>query len=129
MPMNSGVQRLDINDPKDVQYLVDTGLAWRSGPQSLQTIFRFITEGDVTRKPERETPEVRAYLDKLTAGPQEEPDEEPVPQEAPVPQDVEQAPELAQSPLGDIPAPVTEPTQGEGDMLAPEPPVEEPPLA
>ncbi len=67
-----GTQRLDVNDPKDVQYLVDTGLAWRSGPQTMQVILRHIADGAVTRKPEREPPEVRSYLDKLAA-PEEEP--------------------------------------------------------
>lgn len=57
--------RLDINDPKDVQYLVDTGLAWRSGPQTMQAIFRLIQNGDVTRRPSNETPPVTAYLDKV----------------------------------------------------------------
>lgn len=61
----SGMSHLDLNDPQDVQLLVDRGWAWRSGPKTLQRIFRLIADGSVTRKPEAETPEVTAYLDKV----------------------------------------------------------------
>ncbi len=64
-PDSGGLTHLDLNDPKDVQYLVDTGYAWRSGPKSLQRIFRLIVTGAVKRAPTKETPEVTAYLDKF----------------------------------------------------------------
>lgn len=69
--------RLDINDPKDVQGLVNTGLAWRSGPATLRIIFDHIEAGRVTRNPAKETPEIASYFD--GAGPVEPTiaDEEP----------------------------------------------------
>lgn len=85
--MPSTIQRLDANDPKDVQLLVDSGLAWRSGPKTLQGIFRLIADGKVKRNPAKETPEVKAYLDKVapvadeaeaTAEPVEPTSDEPV---------------------------------------------------
>lgn len=68
----NGPARLNVNDPADAQKLVNTGLAWRSGPATLQVLFRLIQSGEVTRVPEKETPQVRAYLDKLTASQQDE---------------------------------------------------------
>lgn len=63
--MHPGVRRIDITNAEDVQYLLDTGLAWRSGPQTLQRIFAMLQDGKVARRPERETPQVKAYLDKV----------------------------------------------------------------
>lgn len=75
----NGIARFDINDPEDVQRLVNTGLAWRSGPKSLQAIIRLIAGGQVQRRPDKEPPEVRTYLDKVAPeAPVEEPIVEPV---------------------------------------------------
>jgi len=107
MADQQGATRLDLNDPEDVQYLVSTGLAWRSGPKTTQLILKSITDGTTQRNPSNEPPEVTAFLDKVT---RPQPDEEP--------------------PLGDITAPVTEPVQPSiGEPI--EPPVAdgEPPLA
>jgi hypothetical protein len=57
--------RMDLNDPTDVQALVNNGYAWKAGPKSLQRIFRLIVSGQVKRVPEKETPQVSAYLDKI----------------------------------------------------------------
>ena len=65
LDQSSGLLRLDIHDPKDVQTLVDRGWAWRSGPKTLEIIFTHIADGRVTRVPDLETPQVRAYLDRL----------------------------------------------------------------
>lgn len=70
--------RLDATDPKDVQLLVNSGLAWRSGPKTLQGILRLIQDGTVMRRPDKEPPEVRAYLDKVApVAPVEQPAEDP----------------------------------------------------
>lgn len=74
--IENGVARYDTSDPEDVQVLVNTGLIWRGGPKTMQKVIMLITNGQVTRSPEKETPEVRAYLDKIA--PVEEP---PNPQE------------------------------------------------
>jgi hypothetical protein len=70
----SGLVRFDIDDPADLQVLIDRGLVWRSGPEDLQTVMRAIQEGTVQRAPDKEPPEVRAYLDKVA--PIEEPESE-----------------------------------------------------
>lgn len=104
-----GVVRLDVNDPKDVQVLVNSGLAWRSGPKDLQTIMHFIVDGEVTRRPDKEPPDVRNYLDKVApTGEPESPAEdagEPGEEQPEVPQ-----PEEAE--------PMEEPNEAE-DMNAP----------
>lgn len=63
--MQPPIQRLDVNDPADVQTLVDKGWAWQSGPKTLKVIFGHIMSGAVTRRPETETPEVTTYLDRI----------------------------------------------------------------
>ena len=60
-----GFARLDMSKPEDVQLLINTGQAWRSGPQTLQKVLRMVTSGDVTRVPAKETPEVAAFLNKV----------------------------------------------------------------
>lgn len=62
---DSGILRYDINDPEDAQVLVNTGLVWRGGPKTTQKVLLLITEGRVQRNPEKEPPNVRAYLDKV----------------------------------------------------------------
>lgn len=69
LDQSSGLLRLDVHDPKDVQTLVDRGWAWRSGPKTLQIIFAHIVGGQVTRVPDLETPQVRAHLDRLMSAP------------------------------------------------------------
>ena len=66
--------RLDIDDPKDVQYLVNTGYAWRSGPKTLQKIVLMIADEKVARNPAKEPPEITAFLDRLLADDEEEPE-------------------------------------------------------
>jgi hypothetical protein len=60
-----GLVRLDIDKPDDLQLLIDRGLIWRSGPKTLQKVFKSIQNGDVQRRPDREPPEVRTFLDKV----------------------------------------------------------------
>lgn len=112
-----GIVRLDVNDPQDLQVLIDRGLIWRSGPKDLQTAMRAIQNGEVKRAPDKEPPEVRAYLDKvapveeLPGQPEEaEPAEEP--NEAPEPGEVAEPPE-PESPAEDMAEP------GEEAPLAP----------
>jgi hypothetical protein len=64
MPTNDGgMVRFDINDPEDVQKLVDSGYAWRAGPKTTDRIIDMIERGLVTRRPEKEPPAITQYLD------------------------------------------------------------------
>jgi len=63
--MESGVARYDTSDPEDVQVLVNTGFIWKGGPKTTSRVLMLITGGQVTRVPEKEPPNIRAYLDKV----------------------------------------------------------------
>lgn len=66
MPSVSGsIAHYDLNDPEDLQVLIRTGLVWRGGPKAVQRALRAVQDGTATRYPEKETPEVSSYLDKL----------------------------------------------------------------
>ena len=71
---DGGMFRLDIDNPRHVQYLVNTGYAWRSGPKTLQKIVLMIADGVVTRNPAKEPPEITAFLDRLLTDDDEEPE-------------------------------------------------------
>jgi hypothetical protein len=91
--MNTPPKRLDTKNPEDVQMLVNTGLAWRSGPTTLQAILQLIETGAVQRVPERETPEVAAYLDE--AAPLAPPKSQPLEPGDVLPELPEEEPPLA----------------------------------
>ncbi len=61
----SGMVRINLQLASDVQLIVDNGMAWKAGPESLKTIFDLITSGAVKRNPAKETPEVTKYFDKV----------------------------------------------------------------
>lgn len=73
-PDSSGLTKLDLKDPKDVQYLVDTGYAWKSGPKVTAGILRMLISGDVKRNPAKEPPEVTNYLNKAAPLPGVDPE-------------------------------------------------------
>lgn len=60
----NGCAVFDVTDPGDVQALVNAGVAWSSGPKTVEAILALVTGGRVQRWPDKEPPEVRAYLDK-----------------------------------------------------------------
>lgn len=67
--IQGGIARYDIKDPEDLAVLIDRGLIWRGGPQSVQAALRAIVDGDVPRPTRNVPPEVNAYLDKLGVPP------------------------------------------------------------
>jgi hypothetical protein len=59
----------DVNDPADLQVLVNSGLIWKGGPKTVQKAIDAITDGTVQRAPDKEPPQVRQFLDMVEAGP------------------------------------------------------------
>ena len=86
---SGGLLRMDINDPEDLQVLIDRGLIWRSGPKTMQKVLDSIVRGLVKRNPEKEPPEVRAYLDKVKPLDAPAPELAPADETEPVPEPVE----------------------------------------
>jgi hypothetical protein len=63
--IEDGMARYDINDPEDLQVLIRTGVVWKSGPKTMQTVLRALQDGTVERVPEKEPANVKSYLDRI----------------------------------------------------------------
>ena len=61
----TGMLRLDTNDPADLAALIENGMIWRGGPKAIQRAIFAIGHGAVPRPTRNVPPDVDAYLDRL----------------------------------------------------------------
>lgn len=90
--ISGGMARYDINDPKDLQVLINSGFIWKGGPRTIQKTVDALLAGTVQRAPDKEPPEVAAFLDRALA-PAVEQAAPPV-----TPDELEAAPPAAEEP-------------------------------